>query len=128
MARSKGQKSFFSAHSPLNRSPSNIEGDRMRKTFMSATLGALALAAAVTAGCQDNPESVRKVDQSVLPASIKSMFSQDSQITEVEEVMYSKGARQYRIHYTTADGKNKILHASDATETTPTSVFGHAIH
>jgi hypothetical protein len=100
----------------------------MRKTLMSATLAALTLAVAVTAGCQDNPKTVRKVDQSVLPASIKSMFSQDSQITDVEEVMYSKGARQYRIHYTTADGKKKIIHASDATETTPTNVFEHAAY
>jgi uncharacterized protein YcfL len=98
----------------------------MRKTLMSATLAALTLAVAMTAGCQDHPQSIRQVDQSVLPASIKSMFSQDSKITSVDEVLYSKGTRQYRIHYTTATGENKIMNAGDATETTPTGVFEHA--
>lgn len=95
---------------------------------LSLTFAALSIAVALTAGCQDRAKSVRKVDQSVLPASIKAMFSQESQITDVEEVMYSKGARQYRIHYTTADGRKKIIHASDATETTPTGVFQNAAY
>ena len=99
----------------------------MRKTFMSATLASLALVATLAVGCQDQPKSVRRVDQSVLPASAKAMFSQDAEITRVEEVRYSGRAKQYRIHYT-ADGKNKVISVSDADETRPSEVFEHAVN
>ena len=96
----------------------------MRKTYMSATLAALAVAATLAAGCSGGPKSVRRVDQSVLPASAKAMFSQDAEITRVEELTYSKGAKQYRVHYN-VDGKSKVISISDADETRPTGVFEH---
>lgn len=99
----------------------------MRKMFKSATLGAVALTLAVAAGCQDKPQSVTRVDQSVLPASAKAMFAQGAEITEVQEIRYTKGSKQYRVHYT-IDGKKKIIHINDADETKPTGVFQHAAY
>jgi predicted nuclease with RNAse H fold len=83
---------------------------------------AIALAIAVAAGCQNKPQSIRRVDQSVLPAAAKGMLSQEAQITRVEEVRYNKGTTVYRIHYT-AEGKSKTLDYNAKDETTPTGVF-----
>lgn len=91
--------------------------------------GALALAAlvAAAAGCQDKPQSVRRVDPSVLPAAAKGLLGAEAELTRVDEVTYSKGTKIYRMHYT-ANGKKKTIDYNNADETKPTGVFEHAAH
>lgn len=95
----------------------------MRKTFMSATLASLVLAAGFATGCSNGLQYVRRVDPSVLPASSKSMFQQDAQITRVEEFRDKKGGTFYRVHYT-ASGRNEEIMINAKDQTTPTGVFG----
>jgi predicted lysophospholipase L1 biosynthesis ABC-type transport system permease subunit len=99
---------------------------RMSKKFMAGAI-ALTVVVAAAAGCQDTPQSVRRVDQSVLPASAKGMFAQDAQITKVEEVTYSGNVKMYRVHFT-SEGKKKTILVNTKDETSPSGVFQHAVH
>lgn len=96
----------------------------MSKKFMTGAVLALAAAALTAVGCEAKPHSVRRVDPSVLPASVKGQFQSGAQIDRVEELTYSKGAKQYRVSYT-MDGKKRQALFSTADETRPTGVFEH---
>lgn len=93
----------------------------MKIKSIASKITALALVAAMT-GCLAAPLSTTTVDQSVLPASAKSLLPQDAVITRVEKESYRDGAVIYIIRYT-LDGRNSAVRFNPAERTVPSGVF-----
>lgn len=93
----------------------------MKIKSIAGVVTALALAAALT-GCLANPISTTEVDQSVLPASAKSILPQDAVITRVQKEKYSDGAEIFILNYT-LNGVESAIRVNPADRSAPSGVF-----
>ena len=89
------------------------------KMLTSLALGGLLM----IVGCTGNRAvSSQQVDQSVLPASTKSLLGTDAVITRVDQQEYKNGDRTFLIRYT-LHGREESIKVRDDKQTTPHYVF-----